>query len=306
MATMPPVRTMRIAILNADKPVPNVYSKFGTYGAIFDRLLKEASGRVAPHLEIRSEEFDAVKGEYPPRPEDFDAFLITGAAAAAYDKDEWILKLNEFARRVYRDHPSSKWFGSCFGHQLLGDALLVDAGAIVEKDPNGLEVGVHSIQLTPEFREALGGGKSVAKASQLQSPPDSPPPAAAPEYENAAKPFLRLQMVHGDHVRFPDGRPPSGWIAMGSTAHCAVQGLYKPGRVLTYQGHFEFDRFINRETVSVLVAKWDPQVLQSSLKQVDADDDDAADAADMVVRFLLEDLGAIDGDRHLSTPPMTD
>lgn len=62
---------------------------------------------------------------------------------------------------------------------------------------------------------------------------------------------LRLQFLHGDHVTH-GAIPPVGWIQMGSSEICRVHGWLKPGQVLTYQGHPEFDSFINKWSVAAL------------------------------------------------------
>ena len=37
---------------------------------------------------------------------------------------------------------------------------------------------------------------------------------------------------------------PEGLLSLGSSPRCSIQGLYKPGRVLSFQAHPEFDDFI--------------------------------------------------------------
>lgn len=37
---------------------------------------------------------------------------------------------------------------------------------------------------------------------------------------------------------------PRGLVNLGSSPRCAIQGLYRPGRVLSFQAHPEFDAFI--------------------------------------------------------------
>ena len=37
---------------------------------------------------------------------------------------------------------------------------------------------------------------------------------------------------------------PAGCVNLGSTPICEVQGLYMPGRILTVQGHPEYDGFV--------------------------------------------------------------
>lgn len=58
--------------------------------------------------------------------------------------------------------------------------------------------------------------------------------------------------------------------------------------MLTYQGHAEFDRFINGETIKAFRRKeWSDAYLEDALKEVDRDDD-AMWAAGVMLRFFLE------------------
>lgn len=167
------------------------------------------------------------------------------------------------------------------GHQIICQSILRKYGAKVIKSPDGWEIGVHEVSLTPDF------GKALAQPNQ---------PSAS---------SLRLQFIHSDRVELPSAEALSGtpWVLMGSTPKCDVQGVYEPGRVLTYQGHFEFDRFVNSETVRVFCAAWDPALVEGILRDVDRDDDSEV-AAQMVVQFFLEGRQAVQGLGGLMTPPI--
>ncbi|KAH7310832.1 class I glutamine amidotransferase-like protein [Stachybotrys elegans] len=292
--------SLRIAMLNADTPVEAVRVKHPTYGHVFQHLLGLAATRIAPLTYIESEDFDVVQGQYPEFVDNFDAILITGSAASSYDDNEWNHKLDAWLADVYQKHPSVKIFGSCFGHQMVCQSLLRPHGVYVEKAPNGWELGVRKVTFTDQFRSAF----AKRTAPRLTLPLGMRPPT--PDADHDAKPVgcsvpeaVQIQLVHADHVKIPSGALPDSWMVIGSSAHCPVQGVYEPGRVLTYQGHFEFDRFINAETVKVFGARWEPQMFQAALNAIDADDD-AEVAAEMVLRFFLEGRG---GDSGMVTPP---
>lgn len=259
-------------MLNADVPVPNVYAnKAITYGQIFHELLAAAAQKVSAEapVTIESENFDVVKGEYPSSLADFDGIIISGSANSAYDDLDWIRRLDEYIEKAYHNEPSVKIYGSCFGHQLVCQSLLKNHGVRVEVDLNGWEIGVKEITFNPRFRNNFGKGSKIIEPG-IEGVPDK----------------MRLQFVHHDHVIIPSPLPPS-WITAGSTEHCAVQGVYEPGRVLTLQGHFEFDKFVNSETVKFFFPTWDAQLLETILEAVDADDDAIA-AAEMVLKFFME------------------
>jgi hypothetical protein len=70
--------------------------------------------------------------------------------------------------------------------------------------------------------------------------------------------------------------------------------------VLTLQGHFEFDRFVNSETVKVFGAKWPASVREVVLKDIDKDDD-AELLAEIVATFFIS--GRTTSRGGLLTPP---
>lgn len=109
---------------------------------------------------------------------------------------------------------------------------------------------------------------------------------------------MRLQMIHGDWVVFLPGQEklPEPWVNVGSTEVCPVQGLYYPGRVLTYQGHFEFDVFVNSESClefarrygwdKIAVERYMELIGRARVEGVVEDADDSRAAAELVVLFF--------------------
>lgn len=128
---------------------------------------------------------------------------------------------------VYDNAYHVRMFGSCFGHQIMARALLGKHGVEVRKSQSGWEIGVFDVTVTPEF---------TAYFPRLLK----------------GKPFS-YQLLHADAVILT-GSIPEDWILLGETPLCGVQGLLKPGRVLTYQGHPEFDSWINGKSVLSLAA----------------------------------------------------
>lgn len=74
---------------------------------------------------------------------------------------------------------------------------------------------------------------------------------------------------------------------MGQTEKCELQGVWEKGRVLTLQGHAEFDEFVNGETLKVFGKGWDEGVLEAALRGVEGVDD-AVWVAGVMLRFFLE------------------
>lgn len=258
---------LRIAMLNADTPLPTAQSKWKTYGKMFEDLLVSVGLQYCPDLAIECTDYNVQDFEYPSSLADVDVILVTGSAAASYDAEEWISRLNDYVLDVYTNHRHVRMFGSCFGHQLICQSLLRDYGVRVEKDPRGYEIGVKDVQLEDKFRDALANGKVFSK--------DIPT-------------SFRVQMIHGDHVVIPDVEVlPRSWILVGATQHCAIQGIYEPARILTFQGHFEFNRFVNTELIEHFGKSWDPEMVRNGRAAADADDD-AQFAAELVLQFMLE------------------
>jgi hypothetical protein len=83
-----------------------------------------------------------------------------------------------------------------------------------------------------------------------------------------------------------------GFMSIGSSEHCALQGVWKRGRVLTFQGHAEFDEFVNGETVKVFgKGVWSEEFIEKVLTFVRRGEDDALWAAGVMLRFFLGEDG---------------
>lgn len=201
-------QTLHIAVFNTDIPVPNVSTgRASSYGQIFHDLLTKAATRSFPGISVRSTEYDSRHGEYPDSLDDVDVILITGSINSAYDEIPWIHRLEQYIIDVYRDHPRVKWFGSCFGHQLICQALLKQYGVRVDADERGYEVGVKDVTMSSKFRCDFA---------------ECPSRSGREGFEVSER--MRLQFVHGDFVVIPHlEKLPSSWSVIGSTPWCANQ-----------------------------------------------------------------------------------
>jgi GMP synthase-like glutamine amidotransferase len=311
---------LHIAIFDLDVPVPTVYAVRGLYSSQFARLLAAAAARLSQshslppgkQITISTSSYDVIGGIFPPAhllqrsspgaggKESINGILLTGSSASAYHADQhpWISSLQAFLAEVYVNHPHIKLFGSCFGHQMLARTLV--PGCVVEACPGGYEIGVHAIALEEDFVKRFG----FSSVSSL------------PEAQGTGKNEMKLQFIHGDWVVCEAGLP-DGWVNVGSTPRCPIQGLYRRGRVLSFQGHFEFDDFVNREACLEFGRRWgwDAEVVEGYLRAIEAGNgkDDAEVAAEMVVWFFAgEDMKAAGADDNevkmteggLLTPPL--
>ncbi|KAK9369849.1 class I glutamine amidotransferase-like protein [Lipomyces kononenkoae] len=214
-------KKLRLAILETD---PDYVTACGTFTDLFKRLFTTCTTEAeepAEEVILDIETFNVVKGLYP-EPEEFDGILLTGSRANAFDSDPWILKLVEYIKRVH-DGSSTRLVGVCFGHQIISRAL----GGIVEENSKGWEVSVTKMRLD---KDGLG-----AKLFP----------------EAAVDGVLRLQQMHRDHVT----APPPGMHILAASEMSHVQGLYEEGKVLTLQGHPEFNDEVVRGSVENLIAR---------------------------------------------------
>lgn len=95
--------------------------------AIFLHLDDDSSGLLGKALEqagVVCEDFRLHKGEAPPDPADHDILVTMGAAQQVWQTEEfpWLIE-EKAAIRHWVEDLSKPYFGICFGHQLLADAL---------------------------------------------------------------------------------------------------------------------------------------------------------------------------------------
>ncbi len=126
---------MRLGILETDRLDPELQRLFGSYDAMFRKLLSA----VDPHIEFIN--YQVIDHCCPDTLDECDAYLITGSKASVYDREDWITELAEFVRLTCMQR--KLLVGICFGHQLVAEAL----GGKVEKNRHGWGVGVHSYRL---------------------------------------------------------------------------------------------------------------------------------------------------------------
>ena len=122
---------MKIGILETGRPSAALEGRFGRYDAMLMRLLGE-------HYQTHT--YAVMAGDYPERPEDQDAYLITGSAAGVYDDLPWISGLKAFLQEA---RGNAKLVGICFGHQIMAEAF----GGRVEKSDKGWGVGLHCYEV---------------------------------------------------------------------------------------------------------------------------------------------------------------
>ncbi|KAK5625386.1 hypothetical protein RRF57_001102 [Xylaria bambusicola] len=246
---------IRLAILEADTPVPGIKAKYQSYGGVFTYLFKRACASL-PHpipldscLTLSAHDIVNDPTAYPD-PETIDAILITGAKYNAFDSDEWIARLVQYTKRCL-EGGRIRVIGICFGHQIIGRAL----GAELGRNTRGWEVSVVEHELTEEGKKVFGLEK------------------------------MAIHQMHRDAVL----SFPPGVIQLAHTGVCANQAMYIPGRMISVQGHPEFTEEMVREILEM--RKYGGIVTdgtyQDGMNRV-ANKQDGVEVARAFLRFLHE------------------
>jgi GMP synthase-like glutamine amidotransferase len=117
---------LRIAILETGEPPGDLEQRFSDYPTMFEALLSGGDRSFAA--------YDVQNDEYP-EPGTFDALIVTGSPAGAYDPLPWIAPLEAFLRA----NDQVPMVGVCFGHQIMAQTF----GGKVVKSEKGFAIGLH-------------------------------------------------------------------------------------------------------------------------------------------------------------------
>ncbi|KAI0873568.1 putative class I glutamine amidotransferase [Hypoxylon argillaceum] len=244
---------IRLAILEADTPIPAIQAKYHSYGGVFTHMFERACASYSHPVSLESQlalsSHDIVNDlDAYPDPETIDAILITGAKYNAFDSDEWIIRLVQFTKRCL-EGGRVRVIGVCFGHQIIGRAL----GAELGRNTRGWEVSVVEHELTDDGKRVFGIEK------------------------------MSIHQMHRDAVL----SFPPGVVQLAKTDICANQAMYVPGRFISVQGHPEFTEDMVRELLNMrkyggIIAD---EIYQDGMNRVGNKQDGVA-VAQAFLRFL--------------------
>ncbi|WP_319410351.1 gamma-glutamyl-gamma-aminobutyrate hydrolase family protein [uncultured Cohaesibacter sp.] len=130
---------MKIGLLVAGPLPEELVTKFGTFDSMFEHLLVKQD----PGLTFQS--YRVYEGLFPADAKECDGWIVTGSLHSAYEKLQWMLKLEELIRAAIAS--GKQIIGICFGHQIMATAM----GGTVEKAPSGKwGAAVHRYQLSAD------------------------------------------------------------------------------------------------------------------------------------------------------------
>ncbi|CAI4035054.1 hypothetical protein SMKI_12G1920 [Saccharomyces mikatae IFO 1815] len=198
----------KIAILYTDED--NEWSKpWGNFVDMAINLLEQTKKLECVKDEVDYEVFHVQNDVFPQlsnfQKDEYLGVYITGSKYDSFDKEiKWIIKLRSLLKKMLTskiEYPPVA--GICFGHQVIAAAL----GSSVGRNPKGFEGGVVPLRLNLVGQELFGTQE------------------------------LNLSEVHSDCVF----DVPEGYQNWASSEKCPHQGFYKQNKVLTFQGHPEFN-----------------------------------------------------------------
>ena len=105
--TLPAAKTIRIIILETDRPHPDTESEKGSFGQILHHHFTKAGESHHPPLGVETDQIFVVRdqgGRIPTVDEmaGFDGLLITGSMYDAHGDNDWILELLEVLKGEFR------------------------------------------------------------------------------------------------------------------------------------------------------------------------------------------------------------
>lgn len=167
---------MKVGILKTGRPPKPAIPQFGTYPDMFMRLLGPDT------YAWRTYAVD--EGEWPQRPEEQDAYIVTGSSCGVYDPEPWIGGLMDFLRSA---KGRAKLVGVCFGHQAMAQAF----GGEVVKSGKGWGIGEHEYTVLSQ-EPWMDGAETIRLPASHQDQVVKAPPGADVIAASAFTPFGAL------------------------------------------------------------------------------------------------------------------
>ncbi len=236
-----------IAILATDEVREEYIDRHGDYPDMFRTLLERAAADRPVPIDLKLTTYDARISDFP-EPEAHPAYLITGSKLSVYDDEAWIGVLVEFLEEVLR--VGGKVVGICFGHQLMAHFF----GGRTEPAARGWAVGVQE-------------NRTVSREHWMGDGDDR----------------LNLLASHKDQV----SQMPDGAKLIATSDFCPVGGFVIGDKVLTLQGHPEFEKAYSRDLMVMRRETIGEEVFELGVASLERETDD-----DKVGHWIIDFVGA--------------
>ncbi len=235
---------MRVALLQCDEVLEKFRPQFGSYGQMIRRMFSCVDDS------IQFDGYDCRAKQYPDDLDAYDFFITTGSRASVYDPEDWIRTLVEFIRRLARE--KKKFFGICFGHQLMAIAL----EGRVEKSPKGWGIGVAANRIV-----------------------------SRPSWIDEEKADLNIIASHQDQII----ALPEGATVIAESDFCPFFMVQWNGYFISIQGHPEWHRDYAKTLMHERRAIIGPTVIEAGLQSL-AKKPDNDYVARWIINFVKEKL----------------
>jgi len=120
----------RLGLLACDFVPDDLRGRFEDYPVMFGNAIASAN------VDVEWRTYRVYEEQLPASLDECDGYITTGSRSGAYDKDAWILLLEQFIQRLVGSQ--RPLVGICFGHQVIAQAL----GGAVEKSNRGWGIGI--------------------------------------------------------------------------------------------------------------------------------------------------------------------
>lgn len=158
-----------------------------------------------------------------PNLNEFQLIYLTGSRKDSYVNNQFNILLIDFLKTAILKSENLKILGICYGHQIISRSL----DLITLPNEKGWEIGNTLVEISND--EILSSRNSKIPNNFIIS--------------EMHRDIVQINKQDGKYLK------DLGINSFGKTPICSVQGLYKLGKLLTFQGHPEFSSELTNEMV---------------------------------------------------------